>query len=398
VSVCNEIRLVSLALIESVRALQQRAFHHKVDWSERLIGVIGAKGVGKTTILLQQLIKAEKTSLYLSLDQPLVTQTSVLEIARQFYIEGGTRLYLDEVHKYPNWATELKNIYDSLPKLQVVFSGSSVISLMAQGGDLSRRAAMYTLPILSFREFLEIECALTIPAISLGDLLRNHEEYAKQICAQIKPVSFFKEYLTHGAYPFYREGTARFADKLRNAVLYTIESDLVQVHQLDPHYIPKLKKLLHLLATTVPFSPNMSALAQSLDISRATTLRYLELLELGGIIALLQRHGRGYQKIAKPEKVYLENTNLLHAFAGSSFEIGTVREIFALSQLRGAGHAVLAPSSGDLFVDDRYTFEIGGKSKSDLQLAGAENAYVLRDSIEVGSGSIVPLWVVGCIY
>ena len=397
-SIINEIRMISGPLIEEAKALSLRTFHQQIDWQDRQIGIMGPKGVGKTTLLMQRMAQNENSGLYLSLDHPLVSTTSTLSIAKQFYIEGGRNLFLDEVHKYAHWSEELKNIYDTLPALKVVFSGSSTVRLSAQGGDLSRRASLYSMPVLSLREFIELESGHVFKPVKLGELISRHEEIAREITAQLQPIPVFRRYLDHGAYPFYREGLARYPDKLRATVLYTIESDLVQVHQLEPRYIPKLKKLVQLLASEVPFTLNISALAQSLDISRATTLRYLELLELGGILALLQRSGRGYQKISKPEKVYLDNTNLLHAFAAGKEEVGTVRETFALSQLRASGQNAEAPARGDFLVNEKYTFEVGGRKKSKAQLTGADTGYVFRDDIEVGSGSIIPLWLLGLLY
>jgi hypothetical protein len=229
-------------------------------------------------------------------------------------------------------------------------------------------------------------------------MLQKHEEIAREIVASLQPVPYFKAYLQHGAYPFYREGVAHYMDKLRNAALYTIETDLVQVHQVDPNYIPRLKKLLQLLALAVPFTPNISALAQSLEISRASVLRYLQLLELAGILALVQPPGRGYQKLSKPEKIYLDNSNLIFAFSGGAPNVGTLRESFCLSQLRAAGHSLQVPREGDFLVDDDVILEVGGKSKGQQQIKEHSRAFVLRDDIEVGHGNMLPLWLLGFLY
>lgn len=397
-SICDEIRIITASQIEATRGLVPRNFYNKLDWSDRLIGILGPKGVGKTTLLLQRFLAHEEESLYFSLDHPLATVSSLFEIAQQFYVEGGRFLYFDEVHKHPPWSGELKNIYDSLPELKMVFSGSSAVHLHAEAGDLSRRASIYNMPILSFREYLEFEKAGNFPFVCLDDLLAESKSFAERIVADVRPMPFFKQYLKNGAYPFYRDGLARYSDKLRNTVLYTIENDLVQVHQLDPHYIPKLKKMFQLLASQVPFNINISAMSQSLEISRATTLRYLELLELGGIINLLEKKSRGYQKLTKPEKIYLANTNLLSAFSRGDNNVGTVRETFALSQLLSAGYQVQSSERGDFLVDGQYTFEIGGRNKTAEQIKGIKSSYVFRDDIEIGSGAILPLWLLGFLY
>jgi predicted AAA+ superfamily ATPase len=397
-NIFNNLRLESLSAIDRASSLAVRGLVAKIDWSDRLIGLLGPKGVGKSTALLQQCSAQGDAGLYLSLDSPSALEHPLLELARQFYTNGGKTLFLDEVHKYPGWSVAIKNIYDQVPKLRVVFSGSSALHIYASDGDLSRRASIYQLPVLSLREFIAIETGMELPTISLHTLAESGNAFAAEIVQKLQPVPYLKRYFENGAYPFYLEGVSRFHAKLRNVVNYTIEADLVQLFNLDPQYIPKLRKLLQMLSTSVPFTPNISSLAQALEISRASVLRYLELLERGGVIALAHSPGRGYQKLAKPEKVFFDNPNLVWAFAAGRHEIGQLRETFVISQLRSAQSKVEIPPNGDFLVDNQLLIEVGGAAKGDRQVRDQKNGIVLRDDFEVGAGRILPLWVVGFLY
>lgn len=394
----QELRLLSAPMLVQAEQLTRRDYYYSIDWEERLIGLLGPKGVGKTTILLQRCTGLGEKSLYVSLDQTMAAAVSISALARAFYLEGGRCLMLDEVHKYPNWSVEIKNIVDAQPQLRVVFSGSSAIRINAQKGDLSRRAAIYHLPVLSLREFIHLETSRRPPVFRLEEILENHQTIAAELVKSFSPMEFYKSYLAHGAYPFYREGLTRFWDKLRNSVLYALESDLVQIHQLDPQYIPRLKKMLQMVACEVPYTPNISALAQSLEMSRLAVLRYLQVLASGGILFLLEEHGRGYQKLAKPEKVYLDNTNLLHAFSGECRESGTLRETFCANQLNSAGHQLKAPPAGDFLVSSRFVLEVGGRKKKSRQIKQAAHGFVVRDDIEIGAKNAVPIWMLGFLY
>jgi predicted AAA+ superfamily ATPase len=397
-SIFNILRLESLSAVSLAASLPIRRLVAKIDWGDRLIGILGPKGVGKSTALLQQYAVLADEGLYLSLDSPSSFEHPLLELARQFYTNGGRVLFLDEVHKYPGWSLAIKNIYDQVPKLKVVFSGSSALHIHASDGDLSRRASIYQLPVFSLREFIALETGMDLPTISIGALAKTGNSFADQIVQKIQPVPHLKRYFENGAYPFYLEGVSRFHAKLRSIVNYTIEADLVQLFDLDPRYVPKLRKLLQMISVSVPFTPNISSLAQALEISRASVLRYLELLERGGIIALAHAPGRGYQKLSKPEKVYFDNPNLVWAFASGRHEIGQLRETFVISQLRSAGIKVEIPLKGDFLVDGQLFIEIGGANKGEKQIHGQSNSIVLSDDIEVGAGRIVPLWVVGFLY
>jgi uncharacterized protein len=393
----EEIKLAQKQLLRGLKAMPARKLLSDIDWTDRLIGIIGAKGVGKTTLMLQRAM-SQDDALYCSLDHPTLANCSLIELATEFSNLGGEFLYLDEVHKYDDWSGHIKAIYDQFPNLRVVFSGSSALPLHKGRGDLSRRASMYKLSTLSFREFLQIELGRPLEVYSLDQVCRSHEELASELCAMFKPLKYFGEYLKTGAYPFYQEGKAMYHNKLISVVAQVIESDLVQINNLEGRYVNKLKKLLDTIATSVPFVPNMVTLSSSTGISRPTLYQYLEYLEQGGLIHLVRPRGRGHEILTKAEKIFLDNPNLAYALAPSRIEIGALRESFMVNQLRAAGLGVEAAVKGDFIVEDRLTFEVGGKGKGGEQVAGIHNVFVVSDSIEVGVGRRIPLWLFGFLY
>ena len=396
----DSLQEVSAALTVLTTGLGARPLLASIDWNDRLIGIIGQKGVGKTTLLLQRMqsLAGQNESLYISLDNPIAQNVPLLELARTFHQEGGGALFLDEVHKYPEWSANIKAIYDSLPGFRVVFSGSSALHLHSGKGDLSRRLSLYHLPTLSLREFAELQLDQKFDTYSLDAILQNHVAIAKELLRKLQPIALLKKFLKSGSYPFYREGLARYSEKLVQAINQTIESDLVFVNNIDPRYVPKLKKLLYLISTSVPYAPNISAISQAIESSRATVSQYLEYLQDAGLIALLRAKGRGYEILAKPEKVYLENTNLLYALGQERSNMGSLRETFLYNQLRGANLKVEYPSTGDFLVRGKIILEVGGKNKSRSQLEGSANAYVVSDGIEIGSRTKIPLWLFGFLY
>lgn len=376
----------------------KRYFFDTVDLSERLIGLIGARGIGKTTFLLQYLkalpIPNEK-KLYFSIDSIITSNARLFEIAESFYNIGGKVLVIDEIHKYKDFEIELKEIYDFLD-LQVIFSGSSAIVLEHKKADLSRRAMIYRLKGLSFREFLELKLDKKIPKYTLNDLLSDHVKIADEITAILKPLEHFKEYLQSGYYPFYFESKPNYCIKLEETINTVIESDLPIIFNIEPSNIHKLKQLTAYICSGKPYELNLTKLAQKIGINRTTLYQYIHYLSLGNIFSRLEAKGKGDNIFSKPAKLYLNNPNLNYCYCQNS-EIGTIREVFFLNML-SLEHDLLYPKQGDFLVNDQFTFEIGGKEKGFKQIKDLQHSYVIADDIETGFGNKIPLYLFGFIY
>lgn len=377
-----------------------RAFINQVDWSNRFIGIKGSRGVGKTTMLLQYIklnYKPDNKVLYTSLDYLYFTENRLYDLADTFYKKGGELLVLDEVHRYPNWSIELKNIYDDFPGLKVIFTGSSLLQISKAKSDLSRRAVIYEMPGLSFREFLIFEDVINIPPLTISDVFENHVQIAIEIIGQIKPLAHLSNYLNFGYYPFYLENKKSFHQKLFEAIQITLEIDIPQFESIQTSNIIYLRKLLQIISASVPFKPNMNIISQRTGISVNTMKLYMKYLDEASLISLLYVEEKGINSLNKPEKIYLQNTNLMQTLAPDNTEIGHVRETFFLSQVSVKSKVNAAPKA-DFLIDNKYTVEIGGKSKQQHQIAGLENAFVVKDNIEVGSDNIIPLWLFGFLY
>jgi len=387
-------------MLLSTVPLFDRYLDSRIDWTNRLIAIKGARGAGKTSLLLKKIKEThlnDSSVLYCSLDHLYFSNHSLVELADSFQKKGGTILYLDEVHKYPNWSQEIKNIYDTFRELKIIFTGSSILDILKGKADLSRRVVIYDLQGLSFREFLEFETGLKFETINLRDILKNHLEIARKFNSRFKPLVQFSNYLQYGYYPFYKEGVAAYPLKLMNVINLTLESDLPLLKNIDPKYIPRLKKLLYLIAISAPMQPNISKLSQMIEISRNTVQIYLDYLCEARLINLSRSAKSGYAILAKPEKVYLHNTNLAYVISKDRPDQGNLRETFFFNQV-GVNHEIHSPISGDFIVDDKYTFEIGGKSKKTKQLKGIEQSYVIADDIEFGYENKIPLWLFGFLY
>jgi len=371
-----------------------------IDWNDRLIGILGARGTGKTTLLLQRL-KAQygfsKEAIYITMDDIYFTSNSLSDFALQFRQQGGKILFIDEVHKYPDWAREIKNIYDFYKDLKIVFTGSSIIDISRQNADLSRRAVQYELTGLSYREFLHFSGIAKPEAISLKDLLDRHVEIAHELIPDFKPLQYFSDYLKFGYYPFFVENINTYHMRIEKVVRLIIEEDLQFIAGFNPHHSRKVYQLLYILATNVPFKPNISKLAEKTDMNRNIIVEYLHYLDSARLINALSAAGRSTSILQKPDKIFLENTNLLYALTPENIDKGTLRETFFMSQLKNAKHEVKLPLQGDFFVDDQYTFEIGGKTKSSKQLMGIENSFVAVDDTEAGISNKIPLWLFGML-
>ncbi len=372
----------------------------QVFWADRLIAIRGARGVGKTTLLLQHILETHDLgteALYLSLDTTIIEGIDLIEVASTHLAYGGTHLYLDEVHKYPSWTKAIKTIYDLYPQLKVVISGSSILQLHTAQADISRRMVVYDLPGLSFREYLEIVEDRKLDIINLDDILTKHLSIAARLSAEIQILPRFDEYLTYGFYPFFLDGPETYILKLISTINQILEIDLPYSLGFDISNIFKLRKLIRHLATQTPFQPNISKLAGSMELARKTITTYLDYLDKACLIRVLAAPGKSYSKISRAEKIYLDNPNLISAIGGDNKDRGTMRETFILSQLEVA-HTVNFTTKGDFLIDDEITLEVGGKSKNRKQIYEVDNSYLAVDALTTGSPSKIPLWLFGFVY
>lgn len=371
-----------------------------IHWESTLIGIKGARGTGKTTLLLQWL-KDKKMptgqAAYFSLDDLYFTAHTLKETVATFYKNGGKILVLDEVHKYKNWSLEIKNIHDFFPDVKIVFTGSSIIDISKQEGDLSRRALMYELPGLSYREYLEMQGIVRIPAISLEDLLFERASVRELIPADFRPLAHFITYLKYGYYPFGVAEDSMVHQRINQLIRTIVEVDMSELKDFDIRNAKKLLQLVYLIAQQVPFKPNISALSERIGVHRNSLNNYLHYLDQAKIISLLFAAGNSTAILQKPEKIFLNNTTLLAALAEDQLKIGTLRETFFLSQLKPL-HQVCLPKQGDFLVNRKYTFEVGGKGKGTKQLSDLENAWVVKDDIEFAVLNAIPLWMFGLLY
>ena len=373
-----------------------------IDWNDRLLGLLGARGTGKTTLMLQHLKLANtdsKASLYLTMDELAFTEIRLTEVAEAFRNAGGKLLVLDEVHKYPTWSVEVKNIHDTYKDLKIIFSGSSVIDILRQKADLSRRAIIYQIPGLSYREYLGILGIANLSPLHLKDIVKNHVKLSLEIVRNgFRPLQYFEEYLRTGYYPYFLEGKTNYPQRLQQVVKHVLETDMQFIAPLDPQNIRKIHQLLFILASNVPFKPNISKLSERIGLHRNTLIQYLHHLEQAKLINNLSVTGKSISTLQKPDKIYLENTNLHYALAYEKLDRGSLREAFFFNQLSNAGHELSLPKQGDFKVDDYWTFEIGGRDKSNRQLQGVENAFIASDDIESGALNKIPLWMFGLLY
>lgn len=386
--------------LEGISLSTTRKYIDRVDWSDRLIGIRGSRGVGKTTLLLHYLKKKYKSSekaLYVSLDDIYFTDNKLYYLAERFYKSGGKTLVLDEVHKYPNWAIEVKNIYDDFFDLQVIFSGSSLLQMQKSKADLSRRAVIYNMPGLSFREFLNFELKEDFKPYTLDEIITNHEMISSEVISKVKPLEFFSKYLNYGYFPFHLENKKTFHIRLNETILTVLEVDLPQVVNINVSNIRSMKKLLSIISSAVPFKPNLTSLSHKSGISINTLKAYLQYLRQAELIIMLPKKGKSLNSMSKPEKVFLHNSSMMYNLADENANIGNIRETFFANQFSHF-HEMTAPDNGDFMIDEKYTFEIGGKNKTRKQIIDLENAFVVKDDIEIGYKNEIPLWLFGFMY
>lgn len=389
---------IYLHLLEEVSLDFTRYIYSEINWNNRLLLLKGSKGVGKTTMLLQHIKRTfpdVTKAFYASADNSWFTTHTMVDLAEYLVSHGVTHLFLDEVHKYINWDREIKEIYDSFPKLNIVITGSSMLQLTQTEADLSRRCRSYTLQGLSFREYLAMEGVLTLSALSLEEILSTHTVLAARIKSQIPVLKHFENYLHCGYYPFYKEEGDGFHQRLENVINTIIQVEMPSVEKVSYELVYKIKILLGILAEEKPFTLNVSHLATKLESSRDSIYRMFDLLQKAALIRRLYENSSNMKMLQKPEKILFDNTNLMYALSPEA-EIGTVRETFVTSML--FNHKISMPAKGDVLVDDKYLLEVGGKKKKFAQIADVSDSYVVADNIEVGIGNRIPLWIFGLLY
>ena len=372
----------------------KRYLYPAINWNSRMFGIVGPRGVGKTTLLFQHIKENHSTAdtLYVSMDDLYFTSHSLLETASDFHKDGGKFLFIDEIHKYPEWSRTLKNLYDNYPDLNVVFTGSSVLNILKGRADLSRRALLMHLQGLSFREYLQFYHGITVPVLSFDDILSHKSNDLKPVIGY--PVKFFKDYLQRGYYPFGVDDD--YMAHLKQVITQTMESDIPMYANMNISTGRKLIKLLAIIADSVPFKPNFSGLSKLIEVSKNNISDYFYYIEKAGMIAQLREKTESYLVIGKVEKVYLDNTNLAFCLSEKEPDIGNLRETVFFNQMRVNNH-VYRSEKCDFNIDNK-TFEVGGKSKNQKQIEGLKNAYIVKDDIEYGYQNVIPLWAFGLNY
>lgn len=380
------------ALLANTDTQFLRYEHSMIDWNDRMKAVVGARGIGKTTLLLQhiKLNLSLTESLYVSADDFYFSEHRLLEFAEDFHKMGGKYLFVDEIHKYPGWSKEMKLIYDYLPNLNVTFTGSSILDIFKGTDDLTRRVLLYKMYGMSFREYLNLKYKLSLPVYSLSQII-NHQVSVSEVEF---PLADFKDYLQNGYYPFARQGN--FKERLLQIVNTTLETDIPLFARLNASTAVKLKRLMIVVAQSVPFKPNYTKLADILGIDRQTLADYIGYMEKAGLFRQLYDSTGGIRGLGKVNKLYLDNTNLAYLLGENVSDVGNIRETFFFNQL-AVNYDIQSSPVSDFLVDG-YTFEIGGKKKGNAQIRGVNNAYVVKDDIEFGFGNTIPLWHFGFMY
>lgn len=376
----------------------RRYLDKDINWDHRMLGIKGPRGAGKTTLILQHLKYDlnQSEALYVTADHTWFYSNSLIDIANEWTKLGGKYLFIDEVHKYPQWSRELKNIYDGFPSLKVVFTASSALEIYRGESDLSRRVISYALSGLSFREYLKFMENSEFKVLSISEILKNHTDIANSINEKIKPLAMFKKYLEYGYLPIITEGYNTYKMKLNGIINTIVDTDLAYITGYNSGTSIKLKKLLGVIAQSAPFKPNIASIAGKLDLSRDSVYQYIYRLRDAGLLNTLSFEGKGVSTLQKPEKLYLENTNLSYVLQQLP-DTGNLRETFVLNQLLNSGNKVFATKAGD-FQTDELTIEVGGKNKSEQQVKHLSKYMVAADNIESGYGNKIPVWLLGFLY
>lgn len=413
IAMLDDLFILSRHFLKTFSRPYSRYFLKKYSLDNRFSIIIGPRGAGKTTVIVQHILSKydndmlTKKALYVPADHFALGNRTLYEITEEFYNLGGELICLDEIHKYPDWSKEIKSIYDSFPKLKVIASGSSAMAIYKGSHDLSRRAIQYRMPGLSLREYIDLSMGRENEPLTLDEIIKDHERSSLRIIESLekdnkKILALFKEYLQFGYFPYFLEykDISLYYITLEQGIHTVIENDLLAVYPtLNGTSIKTLKRLLAVIAESVPFTPDLKKLKRLAEISDERTLKnYLHYLEVGGVITCLYKKGGRLRSIEKPAKIYLDNPNQVYAISGSGREnIGNIRETFFINML-STFHDVAASEHGDFIVDNKYTFEIGGRNKQPDQLKGVTEGYLAVDDIESGTGIKIPLWLFGFIY
>ena len=388
-------------LVNRVSTDFHRYLFEKIKWKSRLVGIKGGRGTGKTTLLRQHVREVfggvGEKALYVSLDDLWFSRNSLIDLADWHRKRGGTHLFIDEVHYLKPWQTYIKNLADFFPDLSVGYTGSSMLKIDYGGADLSRRQIVYDLNGLSFREYLAFEGIKNIAPLGVDEILRSHREIVHEITRGVSILKHFHDYLSSGYYPFYREDRESFHVRLQSVVNQVLEVDLPTIEEVAPATVSKAKKMLAILADSVPQTPKMAALYRELETDRNQGLKILKALARSGLLGLLSTEKVSLKDMSRPDKIYLDNTNLMYALS-REVDTGCRRETFFLNQLRASGHDVTYPKKGDFLVDGKHLFEVGGSGKGFSQIKDVPDSYVAADDIEVGIGNKIPLWLFGFLY
>jgi hypothetical protein len=379
-----------------VRGKERRYIYDLIDWHQKLIVILGYRGIGKTTLLLQYLSDSAKKGIYLSLDDFYFESNRLVSAVEELYHLGYRVFLLDEVHKNAWWSKDVKQLYDDYENIQIVAPGSSILDISKSKIDLSRRATLYSMKGLSFREYLNFEKKTNLPTIALPEVIEKHHKLGPDLLDIFSFPDDFHNFLKFGYFPFYLEGQNSYFQKLEETLKLVIETDIAPYEQLQHTTVGIMKKLLFVLSESVPFTPNIKKLSEKIGIPRNTLLRLLDYLEQAHILHLLRRDTKGLSYLQKPNKIYLGNTNFIYMFSEQQANLGNIRETFFFNQL-SASHTLTFPKFGDFMVDNNIVFEIGGPSKTMTQVKGVPNAYLALD-IKGGSQKRIPLWLFGFLY
>lgn len=397
---------IQRTLVRAIRTDFKRYLYPRINWDARAIALIGARGTGKTTLLLQYYLEKfnnPEQCLYILGDDLVVAAKGIRRIAEEFHKLGGQLLLIDEIHKYPNWSQELKNIYDTLPRLKLIISGSATLRITQTKYDLSRRVVTYSLRGLSFREFVRFQTGLRIKALNLKDMISNHPQVAESIVQSVesqkaKILKLFASYLSYGYYPIYLEEVEDYRSKLENTLDKVLYEDIPAIFKIKPSSIPVLRKFIHLVGSSSPYSVDIQKTARNIGVARDTVYLYLDYLTRAEVFMGIKAARSGARSVRKPEKLYLQNPNLYTLISrGEDIATGTIRECFAANQLLSR-HTLTVPKRGDLLVDSKYTLEVGGQTKSSRQVSKEKEGYVFSDGIEVGYQRKIPLYLLGFLY
>lgn len=378
----------------------ERTLLTQLPWDERAMMLYGARGSGKTTLFLQHIKYNFKNNeaLYITLDDIYFRQHTLFDTAKTFWQNNGKLLVLDEVHKYPEWSREVKNIYDLLPELKMLITGSSILELEKSEGDLSRRVLQFHLSELSFREFMGIKHGLKLPKFSLNEIINNHQEIAENLIKEMdKPLFFFKQYLDWGAYPIFKE-TKYMHQRLKQTINLIIDVDLPSIVPVEYASLNQIKKLLYIIAQSVPFTPNITKLAAQVGCTRTKLYEMIAILQAAKLIYGLYHSVNNSSILNKPEKIFMHNSNLLVALSEKKPEVGTIRETFFINMIESAGHTITYTQKGDFLVNEQFIFEVGGRNKTNEQIKNINNAFLAKDEIETGYQNSIPLWLFGFMY